>query len=79
MLREVELKQKRQLYHLCKTLLMVGGGVLVIYGCYFALSQYVAKNSLFWFAICPGYVGSMMILISLAMKLEWFTNARRFW
>lgn len=78
-LREVELKKKRALYRLSKTLLWVAGAVLIIYGCYFGVSHFIEKKPLFWLAVSPIYLGSMMILISIAMKLEWFTDVRRFW
>ncbi|MDG6905260.1 MAG: hypothetical protein JRN20_05680 [Nitrososphaerota archaeon] len=80
-MREVELKKKKALYRFTKTVLMIAGAFLLIYGCWFIISQLITvpRNPVFWFGIFPGYVGGMMILISIAMKLEWFTNARRFW
>lgn len=80
-LRDVELKRKKALYSFTKTALVIIGVFLIIYGCYFAISQFftVPSSPQFWFGVFPAYVGAMMILISMAMKLEWFTNARRFW
>jgi hypothetical protein len=80
-LRAVELKKKKALYRFSKTVLLVGGTILIIYGCWFIVSQFLAvpSNPESWFGVFPAYVGAMMILISIAMKLEWFTDARRFW
>jgi hypothetical protein len=80
-LRALELSEKKALYRFSKYMLVVLGGLLITYGCWFLISQYLAapSNPEFWFGIFPAYIGSMMILISIAMKLEWFTDARKFW
>jgi hypothetical protein len=69
------------LYKFTKMLLVIAGIFLLVLG-----SWYLAGGLLgfghdpeFWFGIFPAYVGVMMILISLAMRIEWFTDARRFW
>jgi hypothetical protein len=80
-MRPIELQKKRQLYKFTKTLMIALGASLIVYGgWYFATSLVENPSSLqYWFGIFPAYVGSMMILVSLAMKVEWFTDARRFW
>ena len=80
-MRPLELQEKKTLYRFTKSLLVVLGGFLIAYGVYTILSGLIVDpaNLGLWFGIFPAYVGSMMILMSLAMKVEWFTDARRFW
>ena len=80
-MRALELRKKKALYSFTKVVLVVVGAVLVVSGCWYLLSQYLAapNNPEFWFGLFPAYIGAMMILISIAMKLDWFTDARRFW
>ena len=81
LLRPLQQSEKKSLYKFTKVALCVLGAVLIVYGCWYLVSQYLSapNNPEFWLGIFPAYIGSMMILISLAMKLEWFTDARRFW
>ena len=81
LLRPLQQNEKKSLYKFTKVTLYVLGAVLIIYGCWYLVSQFISapKNPEFWLGMFPAYIGSMMILISLAMKLEWFTDARRFW
>ena len=80
-MRALELRKKKALYSFTKVVLVVVGVVLVVSGCWYLVSQYLEapNNPEFWFGLFPAYIGAMMILISIAMKLEWFTDARRFW
>jgi uncharacterized membrane protein YhdT len=80
-LRPLELAEKKALYRLTKTVLVVLGLLLIAYGAWFLLSGmfYDPHDVDLWFGIFPVYLGAMMILISLAMKIEWFTDARKFW
>jgi hypothetical protein len=80
-LRPLKDNEKRALYNLTKAALLVVGLGMTAYGLWFFVSQYLKSpgNSDYWFGIFPAYLGSMMVLISFAMKLEWFTDARRFW
>lgn len=80
-MRPLEYAEKTRLYRFTKTLLVVLGAFLVVYGgWYIALGLITnSRDSGHWFGLFPAYVGSMMILISLAMRIEWFTDARRFW
>ncbi|MGI0091675.1 MAG: hypothetical protein ACREBS_08200, partial [Nitrososphaerales archaeon] len=73
-MRPLDLDEKKTLYNFTKTVLLVSGILLTIYGGWFLVSQFITAphNPEFWFGLFPGYIGSMMILISLAMKLEWF-------
>lgn len=80
-MRTLSGKEKERIYGFTKKILLLAGTALLLYGIWFLISGFVAspENSSFWFGLFPAYIGSMMILISLAMKLEWFTDARRFW
>ena len=80
-MRALELNKKKALYSFTKVVLAIVGVALVISGCWYLVSQYLVapNNPEFWFGLFPAYIGAMMILISIAMKLEWFTDARRFW
>jgi len=71
----------KALYRFTKIVLVITGIFLIAYGAYVLLSGFFLSpgNYQFWIGIFPAYLGSMMILISLAMKVEWFTDARRFW
>jgi len=80
-LRPLEFAEKKTLYRFSKSILILAGAFLVLYGGWYAVDGFLSSpgSSQFWFGIFPAYVGSMMILISLAMRIEWFTDARRFW
>jgi hypothetical protein len=80
-LRPLELEEKTALYRFTKGILVLLGVFLIVYGAWFIGSGLLqnSHDSGYWFGLFPAYVGSMMILISLAMKIEWFTDARRFW
>jgi hypothetical protein len=70
------------LYKFTKTATIVGGMVLVGYGIWWLLQPllfHLSVDPLWLFGIFPVYVGSMCILIAIAMKEDWFTNARRYW
>jgi hypothetical protein len=77
----LEHEEKKALYRLAKLMLMAVGAVLIAYGGFILFSGLFLgpQNGQYWFGIFPIYLGSMMILISLAMKVEWFTDTRRFW
>ena len=55
--------------------------VLAAYGAWFFVDTFLIdpKNAGFWLGMLPIYIGCMMILVSLAMKEDWFTNARKYW
>jgi len=80
-LRPLELGEKETLYKFSKTILILAGVSLIVYGGWYAIDGLLQNphGAQFWFGIFPAYIGSMMILISLAMRIEWFTDARRFW
>lgn len=70
------------LYKLTKTAMFLGGIVLLGDGAWWLATPYllrIASGPLWLFGIFPMYVGSMLILVALAMKEDWFTNARRYW
>ncbi len=71
----------RKLYRFAKTILTLAGLALTAYGVWFIGSSLLSVQSKpdSWFGIFPIYLGSMMILVSLAMKEDWFTNARKYW
>ncbi|HZW57832.1 MAG TPA: hypothetical protein VFF30_16200 [Nitrososphaerales archaeon] len=73
--------EMRRLYRFTKATLLVFGGLLIAYGTWFFLGSLLSNpdDGAFWLGILPIYVGSMMIIISLAMKEDWFTNARKYW
>ncbi|MDA4129928.1 MAG: hypothetical protein OK457_04080 [Thaumarchaeota archaeon] len=80
-MRPLEPREKTQLYKFTKTILIFLGAFLIIYGGW-SIGAGLVQNphdSQYWFGIFPAYVGAMMILISFAMRIEWFTDARRFW
>jgi len=80
-LRPLELGEKKTLYKFSKAILVLAGATLIFYGGWYLVDGLLQSphSSQYWFGIFPAYVGSMMILISLAMRIEWFTDARRFW
>jgi hypothetical protein len=69
------------LYKFTKAVLAVTGSSLVLIGGWYLSGGLdgAERNPAFWFGIFPAYVGVMLILISLAVKIEWFTDTRRFW
>ena len=69
------------LYRFTKTAMFVGGAILLGYGVWWLSSPIIfhTSNPIYLFGIFPLYVGVMIILIALAMKEDWFTNARRYW
>jgi uncharacterized membrane protein HdeD (DUF308 family) len=69
------------LYKFTKATMIVGGVILLGYGAWWLSSPiiYHTNAPLYIFGIFPIYVGAMVILIALAMKEDWFTNARRYW
>jgi hypothetical protein len=79
--RPLELSEKKALYRFTKGLLALAGIFLVGLGGWYIANGLLAddRTGQFWIGIFPAYVGAMMILISLAMRIEWFTDARRFW
>lgn len=80
-MRPLEFNEKKALYRFTKAVLLVSGILLLAVGVWYLASGLIgAERDLeYWFAIFPAYIGVMMILISLAMRIEWFTDARRFW
>lgn len=80
-MRPLELAEKKALYRFTKSVLAVAGTFLIILGGWYLTSGLLGRDpsGQFWIGIFPAYVGSMMILIALAMRIEWFTDARRFW
>jgi hypothetical protein len=80
-LRPLELNEKKVLYKFTKTVLIIAGAFLVGYGAYLMINGLVLdpSNQQYLFGLFPAYIGGMMILLSLAMRIEWFTDARRFW
>jgi uncharacterized membrane protein HdeD (DUF308 family) len=69
------------LYKFAKSSMIVAGIVLLGFGSWWLLVPiiYHASAPLYLFGIFPIYIGAMIILIALAMKEDWFTNARRYW
>ncbi|MHB1907517.1 MAG: hypothetical protein ACYCQJ_01445 [Nitrososphaerales archaeon] len=69
------------LYQLTRSSMFLGGMILIGYGSLRLSNPFVLHISdpLWLFGIFPIYVGAMLILVSLAMKEDWFTNARRYW
>jgi hypothetical protein len=80
-LRPLELGEKTALYKFTKAVLIISGSFLLILGGWYLAGGLIGIEPApqFWFGILPAYVGVMMILISLAMRIEWFTDLRRFW
>jgi hypothetical protein len=81
LLRPLEMGEKRALYRFTKFVLVISGVFLIGLGAWYLAGGFlgIEHTSEFWIGIFPAYVGVMMILISLAMRIEWFTDARRFW
>ena len=73
--------EKHALYRFTKAVLIVSGVFLISLGGWYLANGVIGSESspTFWFALLPAYVGSMLVLISFAMKIEWFTDARKFW
>lgn len=71
----------RKLYRFAKVAVAFGGSVLVAYGLWLMTRPFFFPDvgPGFWFGLFPLYLGAMMILVSLAMKEDWFTNARKYW
>jgi hypothetical protein len=69
------------LFRATRIIFITIGFVLIGYGGWDVLSPFLgdANNAMSWFGLFPLYVGSMLLLIALAMKEDWFTNARRYW
>jgi hypothetical protein len=80
-LRPLELGEKRALYRFTKVVLVTAGAFLLLFGGWYLFGGALGaeRDPEFWFGIFPIYVGVMMILISLAMRIEWFTDTRSFW
>ena len=80
-MRPLELGEKKALYRFTKTVLVITGAFLLVLGGWYLVGGLLGTEPApqFWFGIFPAYIGMMMILISLAMRVEWFTDARRFW
>lgn len=80
-MRPLSEREKIRIYNFTKMMLLIVGIALIAYGVWFFISEYIAApdEPIFWFGLLPAYIGSMMILVSVAMRLEWFTDARRFW
>jgi hypothetical protein len=75
------LDEKVILYRITKSVLIVSGVLLILLGGYYLSFGVLGagRSPQFWFGLLPAYMGTMMILLSLAMRIEWFTDARRFW
>ena len=73
--------EMRRLYRFTKTMLVITGTVLIVYGAWFFVDSLLLDpaGGAFWLGALPIYIGSMMIIISMAMKEDWFTNARKYW
>lgn len=80
-MRPLELEEKRTLYRFTKLVLVISGVFLLGLGVWYLAGGLLGSVHApqFWFGIFPAYVGVMMILVSLAMRIEWFTDTRRFW
>lgn len=80
-MRPLELSEKKTLYKFTKAVLIILGLLLLALGAWYLANGLLGaeRDPEFWFGIFPAYIGVMMILISLAMRIEWFTDARRFW
>lgn len=80
-MRPLEQREKESIYKFSKGTLFVAGAFLVGFGCWYFVTFLISDpHSLqYWFGIFPAYIGAMMILFGFAMRLEWFTDARRFW
>jgi len=74
-------REMRRLYRFTRATLVGAGVFLAAYGAWFFVSTFLtdSKNAAYWLGILPIYLGCMMILVSLAMKEDWFTNARKYW
>ena len=79
-MRPLELGEKVILYRVTKSALAIAGSFLVILGSYYLSILAIGDHSPeYWIGLLPAYMGVMLILISLAMRIEWFTDTRRFW
>ena len=69
------------LYRATRGVFILGGIVLIGYGAWYIAGPFItgAENPISWFGVFPIYVGAMLILVAIAMKEDWFTNARRYW
>ena len=73
--------EMRRLYRFTRATLVVAGVFLAVYGAWFLVDTFLAdpENAGYWLGVLPIYIGCMMILLSFAMKEDWFTNARKYW
>jgi len=71
----------QRVYRFTKATLILAGSFLSGYGVYFFVTMFMTErdDSSYWLGILPIYIGGMMILLSFAMKEDWFTNARKYW
>jgi len=74
-------REMQRLYRFTRATLVAAGVFLAAYGAWFFADTFLMdpKDAGFWLGILPIYIGCMMILVSLAMKEDWFTNARKYW
>ena len=74
-------KEMRRLFRFTRATFAGAGVFLAAYGTWFLVTTFIAdpKDAGYWLGILPIYIGCMMILVSLAMKEDWFTNARKYW
>jgi uncharacterized membrane protein HdeD (DUF308 family) len=79
--RALTSREMALVYKFAKISMMVGGIILLGYGVWWLSEPIINRTGdpLYLFGIFPVYLGSMIILIALAMKEDWFTNARRYW
>lgn len=69
------------LYKFTKGISIAIGVSLIGFGSWVLIDTLVfgVANSLWLIAIFPIYIGAMLILVALAMREDWFTNARKYW
>jgi hypothetical protein len=80
-MRALSTQEMVMVFRLTRSCLFAGGAGLFGFGLWYVLEPmiYNVGNPLSSLGIFPIYVGGMLILIALAMKEDWFTNARRYW
>jgi len=73
--------EMRRVYRFTRLTFVLAGLFLDTYGAWFFVTMFLSQRNeeSYWLGLLPIYIGAMMILVSLAMKEDWFTNARKYW
>ncbi len=80
-MRALTSKEMALVYRVARSCFFGAGSVLCAFGIWYSVEPffYHINNPLATLGIFAIYIGVMLILIAMAMKEDWFTNARRYW